>query len=167
MEIIVPGTPVEFDRLFRASWGNGSPTYYRLSERSNRTTCEVEFGRAYIVQKGEAGVVIAVGPTLSDVLAATTDLDVTILYYTTLEPFDRETLSDNCPHRRIVVVEPFYEGTLAWDIQMAMGKRPYQIKQMGVPRQFLTHYGKASEHDVSCGLTAEHLRRRFREFLNE
>ena len=35
MRIVVPGAAAEFDTLFRASYADGQPTYYRLSERQN------------------------------------------------------------------------------------------------------------------------------------
>ena len=35
MEIILPGTAEEFDKLFRQSYANGNPTYFRLSEKQN------------------------------------------------------------------------------------------------------------------------------------
>ena len=36
MQIIIPGHEEEFDKLFLSEYNNGSPTYFRLSERSNR-----------------------------------------------------------------------------------------------------------------------------------
>src|SRR5579883_3524956 len=38
MQIVVPGTALEFESLFRQSYANGAPTYYRLSTRTN--ACE-------------------------------------------------------------------------------------------------------------------------------
>src|SRR5579883_267581 len=35
MQILVPGTAREFDTLFRQSYANGSPTYYRMSATVN------------------------------------------------------------------------------------------------------------------------------------
>ena len=52
MEIVVPGTPAEFDRLFRQSYSNGRPTYFRLSERPNPVGFETEIGKAIVLQKG-------------------------------------------------------------------------------------------------------------------
>ena len=37
MEIVLPGTAKEFDILFRESYANGHPTYYRLSEKQTQT----------------------------------------------------------------------------------------------------------------------------------
>src|SRR3989339_1983837 len=43
MEIVVPGTAEEFDKLFKESYNNGNITYFRLSERKNQTEVKVKF----------------------------------------------------------------------------------------------------------------------------
>lgn len=166
MEIVVPGTPAEFDSLFRAAYADDHPTYFRLSERSSRESCDVEFGRALVVRRGSLATVIAVGPTLTSVLEAARTLDVTVLYYTTVAPFDGETLRDNCPSGRIVVVEPLYEGTLAHDVVSAMNGERVGLLSIGVPRSFLTAYGRPADHDLACGLTTEQIKSRLEQFLD-
>jgi len=165
MEIVVPGTPGEFDRLFRAAYANPHPTYFRLSERSNPQTHEVEFGRANILKQGKKATVIAVGPVLPAVLAAVQDLDVTILYYTTVAPFDGDTLKQNNQGGKIVLVEPFYAGTLVADIHEALGTASAAIETIGVPHRFLTDYGHAEEHDEAIGLTPAGIRKRITDFV--
>ena len=168
MEIVIPGTPAEFDQLFRAAYADNHPTYFRLSERSNQQSQNVEFSRALVIRRGNLGTaVVAVGPTLDCVLEATRTLDVTILYYTTIAPFDGDTLRENCSSEKVVVVEPFYEGTLAHDIMSSMKGRRIMLDSIGVPRDFLTSYGHAYDHDLAYGLTSEHIKERLEHFLNE
>src|SRR5436190_18624039 len=62
MQIVVPGTAGEFDTLFRESYANGFPTYYRLSVKSNPVEYPVRFGEMVIVKQGKQATVIAVGP---------------------------------------------------------------------------------------------------------
>src|SRR5437667_11431677 len=52
MQIVVPGTAAEFDRLFRETYANGSPTYYRLSATTNPVDYPVHFGKLAIVKRG-------------------------------------------------------------------------------------------------------------------
>ena len=94
MEIIIPGTAKEFDLLFRQSYANGNPTYYRLSEKENSQSFDVKFGKAQIVKKGNIATIIAVGPTLQTVMDACAGIDVTILYYSTVIPFDAKILEE-------------------------------------------------------------------------
>ena len=103
MEIVVPGTSSEFNLLFNQSYNNGHPTYFRLSEVENKTSYESDFGKAVVVKKGSLATVLAVGPALQPVLEATEDMDVTVLYYTTVIPFDAETLKNNLSSDKLLL----------------------------------------------------------------
>jgi transketolase len=167
MQIVVPGTASEFDRLFRAAYANGSPTYYRMSTDTNAVEYPVEFGKLTVVKEGRQATVIAVGPTLSRVLSAVSDLDVSVLYCTTVAPFDADTLQANCQGNSIILVEPYYAGTLVPDICAAMIRTPVRIEAIGVPHKVLTHYGTSQRHDEAIGLTAQGIRHRIDRFLND
>jgi len=166
MQIVVPGHPSELDTLFRQSYANGCPTYFRLTERNNDVNHDVEFGKATVIQRGDALTLVVVGPLLDTVTRAVGGLNLTILYYTTLCPFDSATLAENCPSGKVVVVEPFYEGTMVNDVVASFKYRPVFITNIGVPRRFLTNYGTAEEHDIACGLTAEAIRRKVEECIH-
>ena len=167
MEIVLPGTAIEFDLLFRASYANNNPSYFRLSERENPESFAVGFGRAEVVKKGKLATVVAVGPMLAPVLEAAGNLDVTILYYTTVKPFDAQTLNRSCIADKILLVEPYYQGGLANEIIESLPKKQIILKCLGVPFKFLTHYGKAEEHDEEIGLTAINIRQQLKELINE
>jgi transketolase len=167
MEIVLPGTSGEFDLLFRAGYADHNPTYFRLSERENPESFAVSFGRAEVVKKGKLACVVAVGPMLAPVLEAAGDMDVTILYYTTVKPFDAQALRQNCTAEKILLVEPYYQGALAHDITESLPAKKIILKCLGVPLKFLTHYGKAEEHDEEIGLTAKNIRRQLKELINE
>ena len=167
MQIVVPGTPGEFDALFREVYANGLPTYYRLSVKSNPVEYPVRFGEMVVVKQGKQATVIAVGPMLASVLPAVEDMDVTVLYCTTVAPFDGETLRAASQSSNIVVVEPYYEGVLVPDICAAMKQTPIRVETIGVPHKVLTHYGKPEQHDVALGLTPGGIRLKIERFLND
>lgn len=167
MEIVLPGTPSEFDQLFRAGYANGQPTYFRLSERSNPESCEVKFARANIVKQGGRATVVVVGPALAPALAATHDLDVTVLYYTTVAPFDADTLRQNCARRKVALIEPYYQGVLIPDVLAALGPGPVQIASLGVPHRFLTNYGTQEQHDEALNLSPAAMRERIVQLIHE
>ncbi|MDT0407324.1 HAD-IA family hydrolase, partial [Streptomyces edwardsiae] len=57
--------------------------------QENRTARAVGGGAGFpVVREGRGGTVVAVGPMLDNVLAATEGLDVNVLYATTVRPFD-------------------------------------------------------------------------------
>lgn len=167
MEIILPGTASEFNLLFRQAYSNNKPTYYRLSERENPIGYDVKFGEAYIIQKGTHATVIAVGPLLRSVLEASKDLDVTILYYTTISPFDSETLKENIVSSKVMLCEPYYYGVLSTEIYSALRSTPIILDCIGVPHEFMTNYGSAEEHDEFIGLTAENIKKRLERLIRE
>jgi transketolase len=165
MQIVVPGNASEFDRLFRAAYANGAPTYYRMSVNESRDEQPVSFGKLSVIRAGSRAIVIAVGPMLDRVLAATEDMDVTILYCTTVAPFDRDTLRAHTGSSDIVVVEPYYEGVLVPEISAALEDRPTRIKSIGMPHQVLSHYGTPEQHDAALGLDLSGIRNRIAAFL--
>lgn len=167
MEVVVPGTAAEFDVLFRQAWADGSPTYFRLSERPNSESRDVTFGRAEVVRRGERATLVVVGPLLDRVLAAAEPYDVTVLYYTTVAPFDAATLRENVVGGRILLVEPYYAGALAVDVLEAAAGVPVAMRCLGVPRRFLTEYGTPEEHDRAIGLTADGVRAELVRLLGE
>lgn len=167
VEIVVPGTASEFDRLFKASYADGKPTYFRLSEKSNKESVDVEFGKANVIKKGKKATVIAVGPMLDKVLEACKKLDVTILYYTTLEPFDRETLADNLSQDKIIICEPYYSGAIAFDVNNAIEQtgKNFKITHIGVPREFIHKYGKVEDIDKYLKLTTEDIKEKIKAVI--
>lgn len=167
MQIVVPGAPGEFDTLFREAYANGSPTYYRLTVKNNPIEYPVRFGEMIIVKQGKLATVLAVGPMLSSVLPAVEDMDVAVLYCTTVAPFDGETLRKVCQNSNIVIVEPFYEGTLTADVCAAMSHTPVRVESIGVPHKILSRYGTPEQHDEELGLTPRGIRRKIERFLND
>ncbi len=167
MQIVIPGTASEFNTLFRESYANGFPTYYRLSVKSNPVEHPVHFGKMVTVKRGKQATVIAVGPMLSAVLAAVEEMDVAVLYCTTVAPFDGKTLRATSESSNIVIVEPYYEGVLVPDVCKAMQKIPIRVESIGVPRKVLSHYGNPEQHDEELGLTPRGIRRRIERFLND
>ncbi len=165
MQIVVPGNASEFDRLFREAYANGSPTYYRMSVSENPIEYPVRFGKLEVIRRGNHATVIAIGPMLSCVLPAVEDLDVTVLYCTTVAPFDRTTLRALCAGSDIIVVEPYYEGVLVPEISAALEDQPTRIKSIGMPHEVLSHYGTPEQHDEALGLTPHGIRSRIEAFL--
>ncbi len=164
MQIVVPGSSIEFDKLFNDSYNNGYPTYYRLSEYENDESVNVEFGKSNVIKKGKTATILCVGNMLSVVLDATEDLDVTILYYTTISPFDSETLSNNF-NENIILCEPYYEGCLNYEVNKVFSDKSHRILNIGVPHKFLTNYGKKEEHDVDLGLDKNSIYNKIKKFL--
>jgi transketolase len=166
MEVLVPGAPGELDRLFRATYADGSPTYLRTSSATNAQSRPVEVGRLDMVRRGADATVIAVGPMLDRTLAAVEGLDVTVLYVTTVSPFDANGLAREVADApEVISVTPFLEGTLTPLLAQALAHRPSRLLSIGVGREVLREYGTLQDHDRARGLDAAGIRERIAGFL--
>lgn len=158
-EFIAPGTAKQFLQLFNQSYRNGHPTFFRVSDHPNvKYDPDVVFGKANVIQKGKKATVIAVSVMLDEVMKVCEGQDVTVLYYTTLEPFDYETLQANCESDKILVVEPEFEGSLYYDIHKALPNRPLTIRNVAFPREIFRNYGTYQEKMDFYRLNEKHIR---------
>lgn len=166
MQIVVPGTAGEFEQLFRQAYANGAPTYYRLGVRSNVEERNVDFGKLLTIKRGKRATVVVVGPLLEATVETVAGMDVTVLYCTTIAPFDGETLRQECTGGRVVLIEPYYEGGLTMDIMAALRRQPICLETIGVPHEVLSNYGTLQQHDEALGLTPQGIRQRLLALLD-
>ncbi|WNI27882.1 transketolase [Streptomyces sp. ITFR-6] len=166
----VPGHPDEAETLLREAVTGDDRVYVRLSMQSNERGRPVGGpGGFTTVREGTGGVVIAVGPMLDNVLAATEGLDVTVLYATTVRPFDGDGLRGavgDRPAADVVIVEPYLAGTSTAAANDALAARPHRILGLGVAREELRRYGQMDEHLAAHGLDPRGLRQRIGAFLD-
>ncbi|MGW6898962.1 transketolase family protein [Streptomyces sp. NPDC054919] len=166
--IHVPGHPDEAEALIRHAAADDTRVYVRLSEQSNRTAHPVSPGRFQVLREGRAGVVVAVGPLLDATLEAVEGFDVTVLYASTVRPFDGaglRTAVAGMDAAEVVLVEPYLAGTSVPFANEALQNVPHRILPLGTAREELRHYGTWREHVTAHGLDAEGLRRRIGGFL--
>jgi transketolase len=166
MEVVVPGTPDELEQLFRAAYADGHPTYLRTSTATNARSRPVEFARLDVVRRGAAATVLAVGPMLDRTLAAVEGFDVTVLYVTTVFPFDADGLArEAADGPDVIAVTPFLEGTLTHLLTAALSHRPSRFSSIGVGRDVLRNYGTPQDYERARGLDAEGIRVRITQLL--
>lgn len=173
----VPGHPDEAETLLRHAVGAGESkddkVYVRLSVQSNERALAVDGKRFLTVREGRRGVVLAVGPMLDAVVAATEGLDVTVLYATTVRPFDSAALRRATEGMKgsdgagadVVLVEPSLAGTSTAAANDALVDVPHRVLGLGVGRRELRRYGQVEEHVAAHGLDAASLRERIGGFL--
>lgn len=159
----VPGHPDEAETLLRHAVAAGDDkVYVRLSVQSNAQGLPVDGARFGTVREGHAGVVVAVGPMLDAALAATEGLDVTVLYATTVRPFDAAALrrATETAGTDVVLVEPYLAGTSTKEAADALADVPHRVLGLGVGRRELRRYGTVEEHVAAHGLDPASLRER-------
>ncbi len=162
----VPGHVDELDRLLRQALAGDGRVYVRLSEETNHA--RVDGGGFTVLRRGSPGapLVVAVGPTLTPVLAATVGRDVTVAYVATVRPFPHDGVRDALGDGRdVVLVEPYLAGTSAQEVAVALRDRPHRLLALGVPNAEFRHYGTGAEHRAAHGLDATGVARSLEKFL--
>ncbi|GAB3274401.1 transketolase family protein [Parasphingorhabdus pacifica] len=162
----VPGHPAEVPGMLADAFAGDGPVYLRLSDRTN---AEPRPGGLHVVRTGGRGVVVAIGPMLDPVLAATAGTDVTVLYTATARPFDRAGLRravlESAP--AVVLVEPYLRGTSSHLVGEALSDVPHRLLGLGVRREpEVRSYGTAAEHEAAHGLAPAGIAASVRAFLD-
>ncbi len=159
-----PGHPDEVPPMLRDAAGHDDPVYVRLSSRGN-AVAHPGAGTLRVLRRGGAATVVAVGPMLDPVLAATAGLDVTVAYTHTPRPFDGAGLRA-VAGEAMVLVEPYLAGTSARVVAEALSDRPHRLLSLGVTRTDVRRYGTPGDHDRWHGLDPAALRRRITAHLD-
>ena len=150
--IHVPGHPDELERVFAEALSTDDRVYIRMSEESNEAPVHAD-GLAVLRRGSDAApVVVAVGPTLDETLAATRDLDMTVAYLATVRPFDADGLRALVRGTDVVLVEPYLAGTSAAEVSAALVDRPHRLLSLGVANVELRRYGSGHQHRAAHGL---------------
>lgn len=164
----VPGHPDEAEALLRHAGAGDDKVYVRLSLQANERARPVTGERFLTVREGRGGVVVAVGPMLDNVPAATEGLDVTVLYATTVRPFDDKAVRHAVAGGAaadVVLVEPYLAGTSTAAANDALTDIPHRVLGLGVAKRELRRYGDMNEHLTAHGLDPRSLRARIDAFL--
>lgn len=165
--VFVPGHPAEVPPLLDRAVAADEGVYMRLSLRRNAAPHGGEEGALTVLRRGARAVVLAVGPVLDNVLAATAGLDVTVAYTNVPRPLDTaglRALAEDAGDT-VVLVEPYLEGTSSRLVSQTLSDRPHRLLAIGVGREEVRRYGSAEDHERLHGLDAEGIAARLRGFL--
>ena len=141
MEVIQPGSRKELDTLLRSQYGNGRPTYFKLSDFPHDIDVDVAFGKGVVMKDVGAGLtVVTAGPLLGNVLEACKDLSVNLVYFQTIKPIDTDVIT-RFRHTRFLVV---HDG---FGLREAINEVPgLHTSYHGLPDEFCVWYGTV--HDI-------------------
>src|SRR5688572_33248549 len=129
VHIHAPSTSTEVDTILRTTVAGDGLHYVRVVGQTNHTSYT---GRGFhVVRRGAGATVIALGPVLDDVLAAVEGRDVTVLYASTVRPFDSRGLRAALGTPDVVLVEPWLAGTSAHVVNDALRDVPHRLLALG------------------------------------
>ena len=163
VHIHAPSTSTEVDAILRTTVAGDGLHYVRVVGQTNGSSYT---GPGFhVVRRGAGATVIALGPVLDDVLAAVEGRDVTVLYASTVRPFDGRGLRAVLGTPDVVLVEPWLAGTSAHVVGEALRDVPHRLLALGVARTELRRYGTPADHIAAHGLDAAGIRRSLDGFL--
>ena len=164
-QICIPGHPTELEKQLLANFDNDSATYFRISELCNKEPVNT-FGKSVArLKQGGRATVIVVGPFLDRTLEACNSLDCEVIYLNEISSDTEIELRRIISNDRLIIVEPFYEGTLNHLVVKSTRSRFISICNIGVPRKFIHSYGTVQQLDDEISLSASQIRKRIIEFI--
>lgn len=163
--VILPGSPVEFNNLFKGIYANDLINYFRLPEQPHGVEFEaadIKVGCGIRVREGSDVSIAVVGTHLKTAMAAAEKLmaggiSAEVLYFHTLKPFDFELLRESLAKtRRLVSVEEFsaHDGLFNLCLRACFGLDGISAEQIAV-EDFIHGYGTYEELCSKVGLTSE------------
>lgn len=161
----VPGHVDEVEWMLRGAAASDDRVYIRLDGVSNDHSYGRPGGSMTVLQQGNSGTVISVGPMTDRVLAAARGRDVTVLHASTIRPFDGTTLRETLTAPDIMIVEPYLAGTSVPQIDRAMADIRHRVLGIGVEPGERRKYGTVAQHDRANGLDIEGLSRSMDDFF--
>ena len=165
MDIVVPGSSKEFDRLFKQGYKKNNPKYFRLTDFENKYDFDVKYGKGNLINNSSKTTIITFGPTLNFIMPIVKKYKVNLAYFTTVRPLDNKLISKvNSISKNIIIIEPFYTGSVISEINKIL-KTDVKLSNISVPTKFLTNYGLKPEHDKKLGFSMEFLSNKIKKIL--
>lgn len=163
--VVLPGSPIEFSKLFRDIYANGLINYFRLPEKSHGVefaASDLVCGQGLRVREGRDVTIAAIGPQLRNALTAaeqlaTKGVSAEVLYFPTIKPFDHERLRASVAKtRRLVTIEELsaHDGLYNLCLRACVGIDGLRTHQLAV-NDFIRGYGSYEELCASAGLSAD------------
>lgn len=155
-EVWCPAGEQDLEKILTSELTRRSFSYIRLAEKPSTLALSHESGIAH-VKNGNEGVCVAIGATLDDVLEAVAGLDIGVVSW--VNPTSAvgliRLLSQIRP-KTVWIIEPFYEGGSSKALLPYISQ--FNIRFIGVPREFIHGYGTVEELKSKLGMDAQAIR---------
>ena len=175
MQIVYPASQSEFDLLFKETFANGSPTYFRLPAKTHTISTKPKFGEVEKLKEGSAMTIAVAGPQLQNAYDAVVELEkdgiaCELIYLTTIKPLSqnaRKILAGSVKktNKLVTIEEHSIIGGVGDAVIEAIESIPSVHRRIGIADKFLTNYGTYAEHCVANGLTKDGIKKVITEIV--
>jgi transketolase len=163
--IVLPGSAIEFNKLFKDIYSRSNINYYRLPEHSHGIDFnynDIIFGKGILVREGRDVTIIAIGTQLRTAITAAEQLSslgisAEVLYFHTLKPFDLDLVRHSVEKtRRFITVEELssHDGLYNLCLRACAGLGGIESDQIAI-EDFIHGYGSYDELCSRIGMTPE------------
>ncbi|MEI7695721.1 MAG: transketolase C-terminal domain-containing protein [Chlorobium sp.] len=167
-QVIYPAMPNEFRLLFKDTYRNGKLTYFRLPGEIHGVEISddrIVIGKGIRIVEGKDVSIVVVGPQLKTAVAAADrflaeGVEVEILYYPTIKPFDAELLVTSVRKTGAVLVleeHAAYGGICEDVLKATCNIRDIRYDFVNIPDVFSRGYGSYADHCEQFGFTADNV----------
>lgn len=167
--VILPGSPLEFNKLFKETYANGLINYFRLPDNTHGVEFQpddVQFGKGIRVREGKDVTIAVIGTQLRNAMVAADILagqgiSVEILYFHTIKPFDFEVLRASVVKtRKLLTVEELsaHDGLYNLCLRACVGINDFAAQQIAI-EDFVHGYGTYEELCIRVGMSPDGIMR--------
>lgn len=172
-QIFFPASPVEFQGLFNQAYTQNTINYFRLPERTHGIVfepSEIQVGQAIRVVEGDDLTILVIGSQLATALNVQKTLEeqginLEILYYPTLKPFDEKALRDSVKKtKNLLVMEEIYHfgGMFSKALEVIRDIQEVKVHSIAI-QDFIHTYGTYEELASEVGFSSEGIIQTIRE----
>lgn len=167
--VVLPGSPLEFNKLFKDIYANGMINYFRLPDHAHGVVFnpeDIQFGKGIRVREGKDASLAVIGTQLRNALAAADRLaglgvSVEVLYFHTIKPFDSELLRASViKTRKFLTVEELsaHDGLYNLCLRACVGVNDVRAEQIAID-DFVHGYGTYEELCTRVGMSPDGIAR--------
>jgi len=176
MQIIHPASCKEFNLLFKQTYNNNKPSYFRLPESQhsiNFKDKDIVFGKGITVREGSDVTIIAIGPQLKTAVASAELLDLEkisseIIYLHTIKPFDEELINKSVEKTgNCLVIEEhsMYGGIFDDVLRCSKELKNINYSAINLGDKFVREYGSYEDHCKRLGFCKDNVVKKIKEEL--
>lgn len=174
--VILPGSPIEFNKLFKKTYANGLINYFRLPDNAHGIEFkdeDIQFGRGIRVRQGSNATIAVIGSQLRNALLAadklsTKGISVEVLYFHTIKPFDFELVRESVAKtKRLLTVEELsaHDGIFNLCLRACLGLNEIAMSQIAID-DFVHGYGSYEELCARLGMSSDGISKSVVELTN-
>jgi len=172
-EMLYPGSPIEFDELFKQTYNNNKLTVTRLISNCHNYQFkreQIKVGKGILVKEGEDITIITSGPFLDEVIKSTEELkkyniDPEIIHIHTIKPLDEEMIQNSLKKTKkcLIIDEHSKYGSLTDDILRCTTNIGIKYDSINLGDKFIHEYGTYTEHCNRLGFNKDNIVKKCRE----